>query len=103
MKARLVTLLEWHARAVDPTVDTWHEGRYLERWADPGALAALERAYAHYDLRDVARALWETIDLWQSLEEETARRLGLVVELDHADLRRRLAEVVRDPRHAATL
>jgi aminoglycoside 6-adenylyltransferase len=103
LKARLVTLLEWHARAVDPTVDTWHEGRYLERWADPGALAALERAYAHYDLRDVARALWETIDLFQGLEEETARRLGLAVELDHADLRRRVAQVVRDPRHGATL
>jgi hypothetical protein len=28
MKARLVTLLEWHARSVDPTVDTWHEGRF---------------------------------------------------------------------------
>ena len=103
LKDRLVTLLEWHARAVDPTVDTWHDGRYLERWADPGALAALERAYAHYDLRDVARALWETIDLFQGLEEETARRLGLAVELDHADLRRRVAEVVRDPRHGATL
>ena len=103
LKERLVTLLEWHARAVDPTVDTWHDGRFLERWADPGALAALERAYAHYDLRDVARALWETIDLFQGLEEETARRLGLAVELDHADLRRRVAEVVRDPRRGATL
>ena len=38
LKERLVTLLEWHARAVDPSVDTWHDGRYLERWADPGAL-----------------------------------------------------------------
>jgi aminoglycoside 6-adenylyltransferase len=103
MKARLVTLLEWHARAVDPSVDTWHGGRFIERWADPGALAALERAFAHYDLRDVARALWETIDLFQVLEEETARRLGLAIELDHADLRRRIAEVVRDPRHASTL
>ena len=103
MKARLVTLLEWHARAVDPTVDTWHDGRYLERWADPGALSALERAYAHYDLRDVARALWETIDLFHTLEEETARRLGLAAELDHADLRRRVSEVVRDPRRGATL
>ena len=65
LKARLVTLLEWHARALDPSVDTWHEGRFLERWADPGALAALESAYAHYDVRDVARALWATIDLWQ--------------------------------------
>jgi aminoglycoside 6-adenylyltransferase len=97
MKARLVTLLEWHARAVDPSVDTWHGGRFLERWADPGALAALELAFAHYDVRDVARALWATIDLWQALEEETARRLGLEVGLDHADLRRRVAEVVPKP------
>jgi len=98
MKARLVTLLAWHARAVDPAVDTCHGGRFLERWADPGALAALESAYARYDLRDVARALWETIDLWEGLERETARRLGLDVELDHADLRRRVGEVLPDPR-----
>ena len=103
MKNRLVTMLEWHARALDPRVDTWHEGRFLERWADPGALAALERAYAHYDLRDVARALWETIDLFQGLEEETARRLGLPVELDHTDLRRRVSAIVRDSRPGRTL
>jgi len=98
MKARLVTLLEWHARAVDPFVDTWHAGRFLERWADPGALAQLEKAYAHYDIRDVARALWETIDLFQGAEEETASRLDLKAGLDHADLRRRVGEVVPDPR-----
>ena len=103
MKARLVTLLEWHARAVDPSMDTWHAGRFLERWADPGALSALEGAFAHYDLRDVARALWETIDLFQAVEDETAGRLGLAVELDHADLRRRVAEVVPDPRGVSTL
>ncbi len=77
MKARLVSLLARHARAVDPSVEAWDSGRFLERWADPGALSALERAFAHYDVRDVARALWETIDLFQLLEEETARRLGL--------------------------
>jgi aminoglycoside 6-adenylyltransferase len=103
LKTRLVTLLEWHARAVDPSVDTWHGGRFLERWADPGALAALETAYARYDLRDVARALWATLDLWQGLEEETAKRLGLALELDHADLRGRIAEVVPDPRYTSTL
>jgi hypothetical protein len=66
-------------------------------------LSALERAYAHYDVRDIARALWETIDLFQVLEEEAARRLGLEVELDHADLRRRIVEVVPDPRRGTTL
>ncbi len=99
MKDRLVTLLGWHARAVDPSLDTWHGGRFIERWGDPGALVALEFAYARYSVRDVARALWETIDLFQGLEEETAQRLGLALELDHPDLRRRIAEVVPDPRH----
>jgi molybdopterin-guanine dinucleotide biosynthesis protein A len=103
LKRSLVTLMSWHARAVDAHADVWEAGRFLERWADPGALAALERAYAHYDLRDVARALWETLDLFQGLEEETARRLGLALELDHADLRRRVSEVVRDPRHGTRL
>lgn len=103
LKRLLVTLLSWHAKALDAEADVFDAGRLLERWADPGALAALERAYAHYDLRDVTRALWETIDLFQGLEEETARRLGLGVELDHADLRRRVSEVVRDPRHGSTL
>jgi molybdenum cofactor guanylyltransferase len=103
MKRSLVTLLSWHARAVDADADVWDAGRFLERWADPGALAALERAYAHYDLRDAARALWETIDLFQGLEEETAGRLELDIGLDHADLRRRVSEIVRDPRHGATL
>jgi aminoglycoside 6-adenylyltransferase len=103
MKARLVSLMAMHARAVDPDVDTWHAGRFLERWGDPGALVALETAYARYSVRDVARALWESIDLFQGLEEETARRLGLAVELDHADLRRRISEVVPDPRRRSTL
>ncbi len=102
--SNLVTLLRWHAEAVDQSVDTWHGTRFVERWADPGALAALETAVPGYGVHEVARGLWETIDLFQGLEEETARRLGLGVELDHADLRRRVAEVVRDPRHdGATL
>jgi len=103
LKRSVVTLLGWHALSVDPDAPVREAGRGLERWADAGALSTLERAYAHYELRDAARALWETIDLFQGLEEETARRLGLAVELDHADLRRRISEVVRDPRPGATL
>jgi aminoglycoside 6-adenylyltransferase len=98
MKARLVTLIGWHARAVDPDVDTWHAGRFLERWADPGVLVALELAYARYSVREVARALWATIDLWDAVEQETAHRLGIRTDLDAGDLRRRVAEVVPDPR-----
>ncbi len=103
MKSSLVELMAWHARAVDPSAEIALDGRHLERWADPGALSALERAYAHYDVRDVARALWETVDLFQLLEEETARRFGITDALDHAELRGVVGALVRDPRHGASL
>jgi len=103
MKRSVVTLLGWHALSVDPKAPVREAGHMVEHWADAGALAALERAYGHYDLRDAARALWETIDLFYGLEEETGRRLGLAVDLDHAELRRRIADVVRDPRPGSTL
>ena len=103
MKARIVTLLEWHARAVDPAVDTWHGGRYLERWADPGALVALEAR-----TRSTACGTSRARSGRQSTSSRASRRrplrrLGLAVELDHPDLRRRVAGVVPDPRHGATL
>jgi molybdopterin-guanine dinucleotide biosynthesis protein A len=103
LKRSVVTLLAWHALAVNPDADVKEGGRRLERWADAGALSALERAYGDYDVRDAARALWETVDLFQFVEEETARRLGLEVDLDRPELRRRISEVVRDPRPGATL
>ena len=103
LKRSLVTLLSWHASVVDPAADVLDGGRHLDRWADPGALTALERAYASYDLRDAARALWETVDMFQGLTEETAGRLGLEPELEHVELRQRLADIVRDPRRRATL
>jgi molybdopterin-guanine dinucleotide biosynthesis protein A len=103
LKRSVVTLLGWHALSVDGDAHVLEAGRRLEHWADPGALSSLEQAYAHYDLRDAARALWATIDLFQGLEEETGHRLGLELELDHAALRRRVAEVVPDPRRGSTL
>jgi molybdopterin-guanine dinucleotide biosynthesis protein A len=103
LKRSVVTLLGWHALSVDPGASVLEAGRGVERWADPGALSSLERAYADYDLRDVARALWETVDLFDGLEEETARRLALERTLDVAELRRSLAKLVRDPRPRATL
>jgi molybdopterin-guanine dinucleotide biosynthesis protein A len=103
MKRSLVTLMSWHALSVDSEAPVRDDGRGLERWADGGALSAFESAYAHYDLRDAARALWETVDLFEALEKETARRLGIDPLLDRAELRGRLYAIVRDPRRRATL
>lgn len=75
MKELLRRMLEWHARAVHgPQHDTWMRGRFLEAWADPRAVAQLPEVFAHYDRRDIARALRATMELFRWLAVETAQQ-----------------------------
>lgn len=76
LKERLLILFTWHARAGDPELDTWHEARFFERWANPRAVEALRDAYARYDADEVRRALLATMDAFERFERETAERLG---------------------------
>jgi aminoglycoside 6-adenylyltransferase len=94
LKGLLVTLHGWHTTAAQPLADTWHGGRFLERWADPQTLGALRDAYAGYDPAEVARALWATAELFQRLERECAERLDLVLSVRHQQVRRRLREIL---------
>jgi aminoglycoside 6-adenylyltransferase len=94
LKGLVVTLLAWQAKAADPQADTWHGGRFLERWADPQALSQLRQAYAGDDAGEVARALWATAELFQRLEGDCAERLGLSLSVPHEQVRRRLHELL---------
>jgi aminoglycoside 6-adenylyltransferase len=79
MKGRLLSMIEWHARARGRDVTTWGEtsgGRLLELWADPRVLEALGTAFARYDPADVARALLETMRLFRWVAEEVAAETG---------------------------
>jgi aminoglycoside 6-adenylyltransferase len=70
-------MTEWHARATHGwDYDPWHDGRSLDQWADPRAVAGLREAYAHYDEADVRRALFAAMELFRWLATETAGRLG---------------------------
>lgn len=73
-----MTLLEWHAQAgPGQGVETWDDGRHLDRWAEPAALAALPATFARYAVQDLWRALLATLDLIARLGHETAERLDL--------------------------
>jgi aminoglycoside 6-adenylyltransferase len=77
MKHLLLQMLEWHARTKHGwDLDTWHRGRFLEKWADPRAVEDLGRAFAHYALADVTRALLATMDLFRWVAQETAEHLA---------------------------
>jgi len=77
LKGLNLRMAEWHAGAdSDWTRDTWHEGRFLDQWADPRVTASLPDAFAHYDQHDVVRALGATMRLFRWLAVETGERLG---------------------------
>jgi aminoglycoside 6-adenylyltransferase len=94
LKEQLLTLLAWHAASSKPAVDTWHEARFVERWADPRAVEAMREAYARYDRDDLARALRATMDIFERFERETAAKLGLPQPPDRARVRGLVGDVL---------
>ena len=61
MKQLLLRMIEWPARAVrGPDYDTWHRGRFLERWADPAVVEELRSTFARYDEQEIPPALTAT-------------------------------------------
>ena len=67
----------WHARARHGLAyDVWHDGRFVERWADSEFINGLRDAYSVYDPVDFQRALKETISLFRRIAGETADMLN---------------------------
>lgn len=87
LKALTVQLLAGRAA---PGTDTWHAGRFVDRWADPADLRELGAAYARYDEEDVARALWATVDLFERLERE----IGRPPAVPHKEVRQVLTDLL---------
>lgn len=76
MKGLLLRMIEWHARARHGwDYDTWHNGRFLDTWADPAVVERLRDAFAPYDADSVRGALLATGDLFGDLAAEVAARL----------------------------
>jgi aminoglycoside 6-adenylyltransferase len=74
MKRLLLAMVEWHAAA--PGGAAWYNGRFIERWARADIVAQLEHTFAHYEEGDVWKALVKTMELFDAVARETARRLG---------------------------
>jgi aminoglycoside 6-adenylyltransferase len=77
MKNLLLQMLEWHTHITKAEEqDIWHNGRFLEQWADPRVVADLKDAFAYYDRTDLHRALLKTLALFRWLANETAQKLA---------------------------
>ncbi len=53
--------------------DVWHDGRFLDRWADDEIKKSLEKCFAHYEKEDMVSALFETKNLFVQLAKSIAK------------------------------
>jgi len=75
LQETIVQMMGWHAQAMRPERDIWHQGRFMAEWADPRALEALPCIFARWDAADCWRSLSEMMALFRWLARETALRL----------------------------
>lgn len=77
LKFQVLKLLEWWVGADSGgSVDTWHAGRFVDRWAPKELLGRLPETFARYDPVDIARAANVTADLFGDLGRRLCAKLG---------------------------
>lgn len=77
LKGLLLAMIECHAHAVHGMeYDTWHNGRFLEEWADAWIVQRLGECFSRYDKDGIKDALLATMDLFRLMAVEAAQGLG---------------------------
>ena len=75
LKRYLLRMIELYCSKVSG-VDVWHDGRFIDRWADEKILADLKDCFAHYDKDDIKKALIKTHELFACITRELAEIEG---------------------------
>lgn len=71
LKNYLLKMIEMHC-AYKYNIDVWHDGRFLDKWADDMIKESLPKCFAHYDKPDLISSLSETKNLFTKLARSVA-------------------------------
>mgnify|MGYP004568803569 FL=1 len=75
LKKHLLKMMELYCFLQDGR-DVWHEGRFLDQWAENSILKELKKCFAYYKKDDIMRALRATHDLFDRIARGGAEMLG---------------------------
>jgi len=89
LRPKLLKLMEWHSNGRD----SWYNGRFINSWADPRALAALPETFALYERESLHNALRTMLQLFRLLGEETAVRFSFTYPVE---THRKIATLIDD-------
>ena len=74
-KKNLLRMIETYTRLTQGC-DTWHDGRFVDRWADESIRTALRGCFARYNAGDIAAAIRATHMLFARLAKSVAETQG---------------------------
>ncbi|MBQ3864562.1 MAG: aminoglycoside 6-adenylyltransferase [Clostridia bacterium] len=75
LKRHLLRMIELYCARISGK-DVWHDGRFLDCWADGFILERLRKCFAEYEETSVRKALRETYSLFGCLARAVAEREG---------------------------
>lgn len=74
IRQHLLWFIEQHSRlSQSDGIDTWYDGRFIERWVAPSVQEKIPDLFAAYDLRQMARALQACLSLTHQLASDIAQ------------------------------
>ncbi len=83
MKTKLLRMLE-HMTTLsgEQTIDTWHNGRFLEKWAAPSIVQRLQGSFSDYDEQALILALQHQMEVYDDMASQVAARQGISYPTD---------------------
>jgi aminoglycoside 6-adenylyltransferase len=99
MASALEDMLRWQAQIVQPEIETWHNGRFLEDWVAPSSRDALADALTRPEGEAIARSLKVVADVFLKASSDVANGHGFrfpVVDAEPALQRIRALKAVSD-------
>lgn len=75
LKNYLLRIMEIYCHDIEGK-DVWHDGRFIDTWANDSIKEELSKCFAHYERADVYKAVKATNQLFTKLSEEIAEKKG---------------------------
>ena len=89
LKNYLLNIIEMYSASKNH-VDVWHDGRFLDRWAEKEIVEDLKKCFAHYNKEDMTAAIFFTAQLFGRLASQTAELKGYFYPKDVEDYAKEL-------------
>jgi aminoglycoside 6-adenylyltransferase len=76
MKRLLLQMIEWYMHSKKGSnYDTWHSGRFIEKWAEEWIVKDLRSTFGDYEIEGIRSSLYSTVKLYSRLAKDVSRDL----------------------------